>query len=392
MIPYGRQNINQADIDAVVKVLQSEFITQGPVVPAFEKVVASYCSALHAVAVNSATSALHIACLALGVCKGDIVWTTPITFVASANCALYCGAMVDFVDIDPKTYNLSVERLEEKLVKAEKAGTLPKVVIPVHLCGQPCDMEGINSLSKYYGFKIIEDASHAIGGRYKDEPIGNCRYSDITIFSFHPVKIITTGEGGMTLTNNKQLAKSMRLLRSHGITTDPADMHPRPEGEFWNYQQINLGYNYRMTDIQAALGLSQMQRLNDFVSKRHTIAKQYNQMLSALPVVQPWQHPDSYSSFHLYVIRLKLDEINKTHREVYEMLRAAGVLVNLHYIPVYRQPYYEQMGFCAGYCAEAEQYYSEAISLPMYPGLSELQQDYVVTVIENALNGQDNHD
>ena len=392
MIPYGRQNINQTDIDAVVEVLRSDFLTQGAVVPEFEKAVAAYCQANHAVAVNSATSALHIACLSLGVGKGDIVWTSPITFVASANCALYCGAEVDFVDIDPQTYNLSVDRLKEKLILAEKAGRLPKVVIPVHLCGQPSDMSGINALSQQYGFKIIEDASHAIGGRYKDEPVGNCQYSDIIVFSFHPVKIITTGEGGLALTNNNQLAKSMRLLRSHGITTDTSDMHPRPEGELWNYQQIDLGYNYRMTDIQAALGLSQMQRLNEFVTVRHAIAKRYNQMLSALPVVQPWQHPDSYSSFHLYVIRLKLDEINKTHREVYEMLRAAGVLVNLHYIPVYRQPYYEQMGFCAGYCAEAEQYYSEAISLPMYPGLSELQQDYVVTVIENALNGQDNHD
>ena len=392
MIPYGRQNINQADIDAVVEVLRSDFLTQGPVVTEFEKAVVAYCNAKHAVAVNSATSALHIACLVLGVGKGDLVWTSPITFVASANCALYCGAEVDFVDIDPQTYNLSVDRLKEKLILAEKAGRLPKVVIPVHLCGQPCDMEGIHALSQQYGFKIIEDASHAIGGRYKDEPVGNCQYSDITVFSFHPVKIITTGEGGIALTNNNQLAKSMRHLRSHGITTDPADMHPRPERELWNYQQINLGYNYRMTDIQAALGLSQMQRVNDFVSMRHTIATRYNQMLSALPVVQPWQHPDSYSSFHLYVIRLKLDEISKTHRGVYEMLRTAGVLVNLHYIPVYRQPYYEQMGFSAGYCAEAEQYYSEAISLPMYPGLTEQQQDYVVSALENALSGQGRRD
>ena len=392
MIPYGRQNINQADIDAVVEVLRSDFLTQGPVVTEFEKAVVAYCNAKHAVAVNSATSALHIACLVLGVGKGDLVWTSPITFVASANCALYCGAEVDFVDIDPQTYNLSVDRLKEKLILAEKAGRLPKVVIPVHLCGQPCDMEGIHALSQQYGFKIIEDASHAIGGRYKDEPVGNCQYSDITVFSFHPVKIITTGEGGIALTNNNQLAKSMRHLRSHGITTDPADMHPRPERELWNYQQINLGYNYRMTDIQAALGLSQMQRVNDFVSMRHTIATRYNQMLSALPVVQPWQHHDGYTSYHLYVIRLKLDEISKTHREVYEMLRAAGVLVNLHYIPVYRQPYYEQMGFSAGYCAEAEQYYSEAISLPMYPGLTEQQQDYVVSALENALSGQGRRD
>ena len=381
MIPYGRQNINQADIDAVIDVLRSDFLTQGPVVPAFENAVAKYCGTQHAVAVNSATSALHIACLALGVGHGDTVWTSPITFVASANCALYCGAKVDFVDIDPNTYNLSVDRLKEKLEQAQQTGNVPKVVIPVHLCGQSCDMAGIYALSQHYGFKIIEDASHAIGGRYKDEPIGNCRFSDITVFSFHPVKIITTGEGGIALTNDNQSAKRMQLLRSHGITSDKADLSPRPKEELWNYQQINLGYNYRMTDIQAALGLSQMQRLNEFVTVRHIIATRYNQMLSALPVVQPWQHPDSYSSFHLYVIRLKLDEISKTHREVYEMLRAAGVLVNLHYIPVYRQPYYEEMGFSAAYCAEAEQYYSEAISLPIYPGLTEKQQLYVVNCL-----------
>ena len=381
MIPYGRQNINQADIDAVIDVLRSDFLTQGPVVPAFENAVAKYCGTQHAVAVNSATSALHIACLALGVGHGDTVWTSPITFVASANCALYCGAKVDFVDIDPNTYNLSVDRLKEKLEQAQQTGNVPKVVIPVHLCGQSCDMAGIYALSQHYGFKIIEDASHAIGGRYKDEPIGNCRFSDITVFSFHPVKIITTGEGGIALTNDNQSAKRMQLLRSHGITSDKADLSPRPKEELWNYQQINLGYNYRMTDIQAALGLSQMQRLNEFVTVRHIIATRYIQMLSALPVVQPWQHPDSYSSFHLYVIRLKLDEISKTHREVYEMLRAAGVLVNLHYIPVYRQPYYEEMGFSAAYCAEAEQYYSEAISLPIYPGLTEKQQLYVVNCL-----------
>ena len=386
MIPYGRQHINQADIDAVVEVLHSDFLTQGPAVPKFENAVSSYCNVKHAVAVNSATSALHIACLALGVGKGDIAWTSPITFVASANCALYCGAEIDFVDIDPQTYNLSVVCLKEKLVDAEKAGRLPKVVIPVHLCGQPCDMAGIHALSQQYGFKIIEDASHAIGGRYKSEPIGNCRYSNITVFSFHPVKIITTGEGGMALTNDEQLAKHMRLLRSHGITSDSADMQPRPSEELWNYQQIDLGFNYRMTDIHAALGLSQMQRLNEFISKRHTIAAQYDQMLSILPVVTPWQHPDSYSSYHLYLIRLKLDEIKKTHRQVYEALRASGILVNLHYIPVYRQPYYEMMGFKLGYCAQAELFYSEVISIPMYPGFTDEQQNYVVAEIEKAIS------
>ena len=386
MIPYGRQHINQADIDAVVEVLHSDFLTQGPAVPKFENAVSSYCNVKHAVAVNSATSALHIACLALGVGKGDIAWTSPITFVASANCALYCGAEIDFVDIDPQTYNLSVVCLKEKLVDAEKAGRLPKVVIPVHLCGQPCDMAGIHALSQQYGFKIIEDASHAIGGRYKSEPIGNCRYSNITVFSFHPVKIITTGEGGMALTNDEQLAKHMRLLRSHGITNEPLDMQPRPSEELWNYQQIDLGFNYRMTDIHAALGLSQMQRLNEFISKRHTIAAQYDQMLSILPVVTPWQHPDSYSSYHLYLIRLKLDEIKKTHRQVYEALRASGILVNLHYIPVYRQPYYEMMGFKLGYCAQAELFYSEVISIPMYPGFTDEQQNYVVAEIEKAIS------
>ena len=384
MIPYGRQDIDQADIDAVVEVLRSDFLTQGPVVPAFERAVASYCGARHAVAVNNATSALHIACLALGVGKGDSVWTTPITFVASANCALYCGATVDFVDIDPRTYNLSVDRLAEKLAQAEKTGNLPKVVIPVHLCGQPCDLAGIHTLSRQYGFRIIEDASHAIGGRYKGEPMGNCRYSDISVFSFHPVKIITTGEGGMALTNDAYLAKRLRLFRSHGITGDAADMHPRAPDELWNYQQVGLGFNYRMTDIHAALGLSQMRRLDEFVTRRHSIAKRYDQMLSNLPVVTPWQHPDSYSGYHLYIICLKLGEINKTNRQLYKAMHAAGILVNLHYIPIYRQPYYEELGFKAGYCPKAEQYYAEAISLPMYPALNEAQQDTVIEALRQA--------
>lgn len=384
MIPYGRQDISEADIQAVVEVLRSDFLTQGPAVPAFEKAVAGYCGADHAVAVNSATSALHIACLALGVGPGDWVWTSPITFVASANCALYCGAQVDFVDIDPRTYNLSVDRLAEKLTQAEKSGNLPKVVIPVHLCGQPCDMAGIYALGQRYGFKIIEDASHAIGGRYKGEPIGNCCYSDITVFSFHPVKIITTAEGGMALTNDTLLAKQLRLLRSHGITSDAAEMHLRESEELWGYQQIALGFNYRMTDIHAALGLSQMQRLDEFVAKRHAIAKRYDQLLADLPVITPWQHPDNYTGLHLYVIRLKLGEINKTHRRVYEALRAEGILVNLHYIPVYRQPYYEKMGFRKGYCPEAEQYYSEVISIPMYPGLTGAEQDRIVAAIQEA--------
>jgi UDP-4-amino-4,6-dideoxy-N-acetyl-beta-L-altrosamine transaminase len=384
MIPYGRQNINQADIDAVINVLRSDYLTQGPAVPAFEKAVADFCGAQYAVAVNSATSALHIACLALGVGNSDIVWTTPTTFVASANCVLYCGATVDFVDIDPRTYNMSVERLAEKLAVAEKAGKLPKVLIPVHLCGQPCDMDSIYALSQKYGFKIIEDASHAIGGKYQCEPIGNCRFSDITIFSFHPVKIITTGEGGMAVTNDAALAKHLRLLRSHGISSAAADMQARPPQEIWNYQQIDLGFNYRMTDIQAALGVSQMKRLDEFVTKRHAIAQRYDELLSELPVLTPYQHVDSYSGYHLYVIRLKLAEINKTQRQVYNALHASGILVNLHYIPVYRQPYYEKIGFTAGYCPQAEQYYAEAISIPLYPGLTESQQDHVVDAIRLA--------
>jgi len=385
MIPYGRQDINQADIDAVIEVLRSDFLTQGPVVPAFENAVATYCGTKHAIAVNSATSALHIACLALGLKKGDVVWTTPITFVASANCALYCGASVDFVDIDPKSYNISVDCLKEKLVKAGIAGILPKVVIPVHLCGQSCDMAAIHALSQKYDFKIIEDASHAIGGRYNNEPIGNCHYCDITVFSFHPVKIITTGEGGMAISNDHQLANRMRLLRSHGITTDLANMHARPHQELWNYQQIDLGFNYRMTDIQAALGLSQIQRLDEFVAKRHNIAIRYDQLFSDYPVLTPWQHSDSYSSYHLYVIRLKFDKINQTQRQVYDALRASEILVNLHYIPVYRQPYYEQMGFVAGYSLEAEKYYSEAISIPIYPGLKDIDLNHISNILIKSL-------
>jgi UDP-4-amino-4,6-dideoxy-N-acetyl-beta-L-altrosamine transaminase len=385
VIPYGRQEINQADIDEVVKVLRSDFLTQGPAVPAFENAVAAYCGAQHAVAVNSATSALHIACLALGVGRGDVVWTTPTTFVASANCALYCGATVDFVDIDPRTYNLSVERLAEKLALAEKAGELPKVLIPVHMCGQSCDMQGVHALGQQYGFKIIEDASHAIGGRYRGEKIGGGRYSDITVFSFHPVKIITSAEGGMALANDAKLADAMRKLRSHGLTNDPAEMHARPAQEIWNYQQLQLGFNYRMTDIQAALGLSQFNRIDTFVEQRHDIACRYNRALSSLPIVLPWQHQDSYSAYHLYVVRLRLDQFGKTQRQVYEALHASKIRVNLHYIPVYRQPYYEKLGFPAGYCPESERYFSEAISLPMYSGLTIEDQNRVIVAITEVL-------
>lgn len=384
-IPYGRQDISEADIAAVVAVLKSDFLTQGPVVSQFENAVAAYCGVQHAVAVNSATSALHIACLALGLGKGDSVWTTAITFVASANCALYCGASVDFVDIDPLTYNISVEQLAIKLAQAEKNGTLPKVVVPVHLCGQPCDMAAIHALSRQYGFKIIEDASHAIGGKYKNEPIGNGRYSDITVFSFHPVKIITSGEGGMAVTNDASLAKNMQLLRSHGISSNAADMFARPAEEIWNYQQIGLGFNYRMTDIHAALGLSQMQRLDTFVAKRHAIANRYDHELADFALTTPWQHTDSYSGYHLYTIRVIQEAGIPTNKQIYQAMHAAGVLVNLHYIPVYRQPYFEKMGFVQGYCPEAENYFATALSLPMYPGLTEAQQDVVINTLKNAV-------
>lgn len=386
-IPYGRQEITAADIDAVVRVLHSDFLTQGPMVPRFEQAIAQYCGTKHAIAVNSATSALHIACLALEVGPGDLVWTTPITFVASANCARYCGADVDFVDIDSRTYNMSVSSLAEKLVRAAAAGRLPKVVIPVHLCGQPCEMEAIHALSRQYGFRIIEDASHAIGGRYQGEPIGNGRYSDVTVFSFHPVKIITTGEGGMALTNYPELAKRMACLRSHGITRDTAEMTHPPDG-LWYYQQIDLGFNYRMTDLQAALGLSQMQRLDEYVAKRHALAAHYDELLKDLPVTTPWQVADSYSGFHLYVIRLQLNDIKTTHREVFGCLRAAGIGVNLHYIPVYRQPYYARLGFNLADFTQAENYYAEAISLPMYPGLREEQQSEVVRRLSTLIGHQ----
>ena len=384
MIPYGRQEITQADIDAVVGVLQSDFLTQGPQVPLFEKTVAEHVGARHALAVNSATSALHIACLALGLGPGDWLWTTPITFVASANCGLYCGAQVDFVDIDPRTYNLCPQALERKLVAAQAAGRLPKVVVAVHLCGQPCDMATIHALGQRYGFKIIEDASHAIGGKYKGEFIGNSRYSDITVFSFHPVKIITTAEGGMALTNDAELANKMALLRSHGITRNAAQMTHAPDGP-WYYQQIDLGFNYRMTELQAALGVSQMARLDDYVARRHALAARYDALLADLPITRPWQHPDSYSGLHLYVIRLQLGQIGKTHRQVFDSLREQGIGVNLHYIPVHTQPYYQQRGFKVGDFPEAERYYAEAISLPMFQTMSEAQQDQVIAALSGTL-------
>jgi len=397
MIPYGRQDIDADDIRAVVEVLQSDFLTQGSAVPAFESSVIAHCGAAHAVAVNSATSALHLACLALGVGEGDLVWTSPITFVASANCARYCGASVDFVDIDPDTYNLSVAVLAQKLEEAEKAGRLPKVVIPVHLCGQSCDMAAIHALGQRFGFRIIEDASHAIGGKYQGMPVGGCRFSDITVFSFHPVKIITTGEGGMALTNDPVLAAKMARLRSHGITRDPSEfigfsdfqssgfsLHVSEAGP-WYYQQQDLGFNYRMTDIQAALGLSQMRRLEEFVARRVRISQRYDEMLTGLPLATPFQRTDASSAWHLYVIRLRLDRCKMSHADSFRALRAAGIGVNLHYIPVYLQPYYRNLGFAAKHCPEAERYYDEAISLPMFSGLTEDQQAEVVRSTKSVL-------
>lgn len=384
MIRYGQQEITQADIDAVVDVLKSANLTQGPKIGQFERSVMNHTGAGYAVAVNSATSALHIACLALDLGPGDWLWTTPNTFVASANCGLYCGAKVDFVDIDPDTYNLCPKALEKKLIEADKAGRQPKVVVPVHLSGQPCDMAAIHALGQKYGFRIIEDASHAIGGKYKGEPIGNCRYSDITVFSFHPVKIITTAEGGMAVTNSDDLATRLQLYRSHGITRDPALMTQPMDGP-WYYQQVDLGYNYRMTDIQAALGVSQMTRLGDFIKRRHEIADRYARLLADLPMTLPWQHSDGYSAYHLYVIRLQLEKITATHLQVFEGLRAKDILVNLHYIPVHTQPYYQKMGFREGDYPHAERYYREAISIPMHPSLTDEEQDYVVQALREAL-------
>lgn len=382
-IPYGRQDINEADIQAVVAVLRSDWLTQGPAVPAFEKSIADFCGARHAVAVNSATSALHLACMALGVGPGDRVWTSPITFVASANCARYCGAEVDFVDIDPCTYNMSVEALAAKLENAQRAAALPKVVIPVHHSGQSADMAGLHALAGKYGFCIVEDASHAVGGRYQGKPIGDCRFSDIAVFSFHPVKVITTTEGGMATTNDDRLAQRMQMLRTHGITRDAEHMTHAPDGA-WYYQQLDLGFNYRMTDVQAALGLSQMSRLGEFHARRHAIARRYDSILKGLPVTTPWQHPDADSGLHLYVIRLKLEEMRRTHRQAFEGLRAAGIGVNLHYIPVYRHPYYERMGFSPADYPEAERYYAEAVSLPMFPGLTQTQQDAVLCALREV--------
>lgn len=387
-IPYGRQHITQTDIDAVVAVLQSDFLTQGSQVPAFEERVATYTGAKFGVAVNSATSALHIACLALGLGQGekgkdDWLWTTPITFTASANCGLYCGAKIDFVDIDPLTLNMSTNALAEKLKLADAENRLPKIVIPVHFTGEPCDMAAIHALSQQYGFKVIEDASHAIGGKYHKQPIGNCKFSDITVFSFHPVKIITTAEGGLATTNDPALAEKMQLLRSHGITRDVNLMTHEPDGG-WYYQQIDLGFNYRMTELQGALGVSQMNYLDDFVTRRHQLAKRYDDLLKDLPIILPYRNPANYSGFHLYPIQLTADS-GKTRKQVFDSLRAQNIGVNVHYIPVHTQPYYAKLGFKKGDFPHAERYYAQAISLPLYYDLSEASQAQVVNAIYQAL-------
>lgn len=384
MIPYGRQDINQADIDSVVDVLQSDFLTQGPQVPLFEKKVSDYCGAEYGVAVNSATSALHIACLALGLGKGDYLWTSPNTFVSSANCGLYCGAQVDFVDINPLTYNLSPEELEKKLIQAKQHNKLPKIVIPVHFAGQSCDMRKIYSLSQEYGFKIIEDASHAIGGKYLDQPIGGCQYSDITVFSFHPVKIITTAEGGLATTNNKKLSECMQLFRSHGVTRDPGLMTKEAEGS-WYYQQVELGFNYRMTELQAALGISQMQRLDEFITKRHKLQERYDLLLEDLPIIKPYQDKDGYSALHLYPIQVQKDKLKSTRKEIFEALRKNSIGVNIHYIPVHTQSYYENMGFKKGDFPNAESYYESVISIPLFYAMTFEQQDQVIAVLEKVL-------
>jgi UDP-4-amino-4,6-dideoxy-N-acetyl-beta-L-altrosamine transaminase len=385
-IPYGRQTITEADIAAVVEVLRSPFLTQGPAVPAFEQAVAAKVGARHGVAVNSATSALHIACLALGLGPGDRLWTSPITFVASANCARYCGATVDFVDIEPATGLMSVAALQAKLEQAERNGTLPKVLVPVHLTGSSCDMAAIGSLAQRYGFAVLEDASHAIGGRYQGEPVGNCRHSAITVFSFHPVKIITTGEGGLATTNAPVLAQQMAELRSHGIVRE-AERFEQPAAGPWVYEQQQLGFNYRITDIQAALGLSQLQRLDEIVAERNRQLQRYRKLLAGLPL-QLLEVPENVlSSVHLAVIRLQQSTVEQ-HRQVFERLRAAGIGVQLHYSPVHLQPYYRALGFAKAQFPEAESYASSAISLPLFPGLTEIDQGRVSTALGQSLQEQ----
>lgn len=384
MIYYGKQSINAADIQAVEEVLRSDFLTQGPAIERFERAVADYCGVKYAVAVTNATSALHIACLAADLGPGDILWTSPITFVASANCGRYCGATVDFVDIDAKTYNMSVNALEDKLRQAKKENQLPKIVVPVHLAGQSCDMKRIRELSAEYGFTVLEDASHGVGADYLKTKVGSCAFSDMTVFSFHPVKIITTGEGGMVLTNDKDLYERLILLRSHGITRDPAKMPHEADGP-WYYQQIALGFNYRMTDIQAALGASQMIRLDEFVARRRALAARYNALLKDFPLVTPDVMKGADPSWHIYIVRMVFGQIGKTKRQIFEEMKERGVVLNLHYIPVHRQPYYEKLGFRQGDFPHSEKYYEEAFTLPLYYSLANDEQDYIVESLWSVL-------
>ena len=385
MIPYGRQDITQADLDAVEEVLTSDFLTQGPKCPAFEASVARAAGAEHGVAANSATSALHVACMALGLGPGDRLWTSPITFVASANVGVYCGAEVDFVDIDPSSFNMCPDALEAKLVRAKQEGTLPKVLIPVHLTGQSADMLRIGALARSYGVRVIEDASHAIGASFDGAPVGCCAHSDVTVFSFHPVKIVTTAEGGVAVTNDVGLADRMRRAVSHGITRDPDLMTHASHGP-WYYQQIELGYNYRMTELQAALGLSQMQRLGDYVKRRAAHAHAYDAALADLPIDLPQQDPRSRSAWHLYVIRLQLENISLSRRDVFETLRSAGLGVNVHYIPVHTQPFWRKLGFQNGDYPNAESYYARAISIPLFATMTDKQRQEVVETLRQALS------
>lgn len=385
MIPYGRQHLDEDDVKAVVETLTSNWLTQGPAIPKFETALADYCGANFGIAVNSATSALHIACLALGVSEGDRVWTSPNSFVASSNCALYCGAKVDFVDIDLHTGNMCVDALRKKLVLAESINTLPKVVIPVHFAGQPCDMKEIRALSKQYGFFVIEDASHAVGAKYQEKFVGSCQFSDICVFSFHPVKIITTMEGGMALTNNSEWAEKMRMLRSHGITNDPEKMTEDSHGP-WYYQQIALGFNYRMTDVEAALGLSQLKKLPGFLEKRNTLAAHYDERFASKENISPLKQSNNrYSSYHLYVVRAS-GLTRKEHAFVVEQLRDKGVFAHLHYIPIHCQPYYKNLGFNIGDFPNAERYYEQAITLPLFPELTREQIDLIVDTFSRILD------
>ena len=383
MIYYGHQHITEKDIQAVERVLHSDWLTQGPAIEAFEKKVANYCGAKYAVAVTNATSALHIACKAAGLGEDDVLWTSPITFTASANCGRYCGADVDFVDIDDKTYNMSVAELRHKLETAVKK---PKVVIPVHLAGQSCDMEAIKALADEYGFKIIEDASHATGADYKNTKVGSCRYSDMTVFSFHPVKIVTTGEGGVVLTNNKELYEKLKLYRSHGITRDGDLMTQEADGP-WYYQQIELGFNYRMTDMQAALGCSQMDSLDEFVARRRYLVKRYNEKLKGLPLRTPYQDEATNPSWHIYIIRVDFTKVKLSKKEIFARMRDSGIVLNLHYIPVHTQPYYQKLGFQKGDFPVSETYYEEAITLPLYYDLTDEQQDQIIQALKDVLQG-----